>query len=383
MISAVSFVDFKIWRELHLSFGRLTVVVGPNASGKTSVLEGIHYLTQLGYKSTDALLYGPRSPGHLIRRGADRGTLQLKGAWAGLPGELSLTMIRQQRAVAPPEDVRESFVFEVKASHGEQEYAESDPEKVLWSGLPSLSREVSRAVFLHLEPRRLAMPSYSEREVPRVEWDGEGLASVVGFLALNQPDRFCELQEKLRSIVPTVERLRVRRARIQRRQHEVIRVGEEKVPRSYTDEVIGEELLFDMQGAEGIPAQAASEGTLLVVGLLAVLSGPTQPEVVLLDDLDRGLHPSAQRSLVTALRNLLAATPDLQVIATSHSPYLLDHLQHDEVRLTSIGSDGTAIAGSLLDHPDFERWKDVMSPGELWSSLGEQWLQQRPDSTGT
>jgi len=30
---------------------------------------------------------------------------------------------------------------------------------------------------------------------------------------------------------------------------------------------------------------------------------------------------------------------------------------------------------SLRDHPDFERWKDEMMPGEFWSMVGEDWIR--------
>jgi hypothetical protein len=34
---------------------------------------------------------------------------------------------------------------------------------------------------------------------------------------------------------------------------------------------------------------------------------------------------------------------------------------------------GTQIA-KLSDHSDFEKWKDEMTPGEFWSTVGEKWV---------
>ncbi len=48
MIRRVEFRNFKGLREVDLDLERFTVLVGPNASGKTSVLEGIYYLTRAG-----------------------------------------------------------------------------------------------------------------------------------------------------------------------------------------------------------------------------------------------------------------------------------------------------------------------------------------------
>jgi predicted ATP-binding protein involved in virulence len=108
--------------------------------------------------------------------------------------------------------------------------------------------------------------------------------------------------------------------------------------------------------------------------LLAALHAPARPNLVLLDDLDRGLHPKAQKELIALLRGLLDTNPDLQVIATTHSPYMLDCMDPREVRMTFLRQDGTTECAELSQHPKFEQWKDEMTPGEMWSLFGEKWL---------
>jgi predicted ATPase len=119
-----------------------------------------------------------------------------------------------------------------------------------------------------------------------------------------------------------------------------------------------------------------SEGTLLVVGILATLLKPNRPRYLLLDDLDRALHPRAQDELVGVLRKMIADNPELQIVATSHSPYLLDCLRPEEVRLTTLRDDGSVACARLDQHPEFEKWKDEMAPGEFWSMVGESWVAQ-------
>jgi len=95
-----------------------------------------------------------------------------------------------------------------------------------------------------------------------------------------------------------------------------------------------------------------------------------------LDDLDRALHPQAQSDLVGLLRKLLDQSSDLQIVATSHSPYLLDQLHPEEVRLTAIRDDGSVACAGLDQHPAFEQWKETMAPGEFWSFVGESWVAE-------
>jgi predicted ATPase len=97
----------------------------------------------------------------------------------------------------------------------------------------------------------------------------------------------------------------------------------------------------------------------------------------MIDDFERGLHPVAQADLVKQLRGIQANRPELQIVATSHSPHLLDSFAAEEVLLTSLGDDGYAVVKPLTDHPEYERWKDFMDTGEFWSTVGEGWVTKK------
>jgi predicted ATPase len=117
-----------------------------------------------------------------------------------------------------------------------------------------------------------------------------------------------------------------------------------------------------------------SEGTLFALAIVAVLTQPEPPEILLIDDLDKGLHPAAFSELVRVLRAAQVANPKLQIVATTHSPYLLGCFEAEEVRVFARKEDGSAACSKLTDHPDFEHWKDSLDPGEFWASVGEEWV---------
>jgi predicted ATPase len=117
-----------------------------------------------------------------------------------------------------------------------------------------------------------------------------------------------------------------------------------------------------------------SEGTLFALALVAVLSQPDPPEILLIDDLEKGLHPAAFSELVRVLRAAQVANPKLQIVATTHSPYLLGCFEAEEVRVFARKEDGSAACSKLTDHLDFEHWKDSLDPGEFWASVGEEWV---------
>lgn len=231
------------------------------------------------------------------------------------------------------------------------------------------------AVLLHLDVRALAAPSYSDDPVPRVEYDGEVLASVLATLKLGDEDSFNKIVEGLQEIVPSVKRVRIERAAIRRTKSRVVSLDEqEKASIPDTQTLWGHRIVFDMQGASGLSAEDVGEGPMLALGLLTVLIGPRHPRLVLLDDIELALHPAAQEHLVRVLRALQSQDPELQIVTTSHSPFILNLVEPSEVRLAVLRPDGSAICGKLEQHPQFERWKGAMQPGELWSTFGEEWL---------
>gem|GEM_PF-6871647 len=57
-------------------------------------------------------------------------------------------------------------------------------------------------------------------------------------------------------------------------------------------------------------------------------------------------------------------------------PYLLDHIPIQSVICMHVAEDGYARAKPLSDHPEYDHWKDVMTAGEFWSSMGEERVTQ-------
>ena len=61
-------------------------------------------------------------------------------------------------------------------------------------------------------------------------------------------------------------------------------------------------LSLSLRGAGKVPATQVSDGTLLALGLLTAVHWGELPDIVLLDDLDHGLHLSGQVRLLKAIR---------------------------------------------------------------------------------
>jgi len=393
MINSLRIRNFKAIRRADIGLERLTVIVGPNASGKTSILEGLHCLSRLGTDEPNDIFQGKRDPVLILSRSA-----------IGEEIELSCSAMREgvRIRLSPPPDLPRDSLYSSPTSD-EWLFSVEGKEETETRGdwrpigeIPSVVRLFRPSELLRLDPSRMA--ETSSHVGTRVAADGSGLPSVLAFMALNRPDDFQIIQQRLRAVVPTIERIRfdrtsfrpaASRPRNSSDRHSIVVYGNDtkisfdEKRKIVIAESVGETIVFDFNGARDVPAHSASEGTILVLGLLTVLMSQGRPDLILLDDIDRGLHPKAQREVVGLLRTILDQNPELQIVATTHSPYLLDHLRPEEVRLTTLGDDGTVSVAGLTDHPDFDKWKDEMAPGEMWSLFGEKWVGELPKNLET
>ncbi|WP_437669243.1 AAA family ATPase [Sorangium sp. So ce131] len=401
MIQQVSFTNFKSLRRVDVHLGRFMVIVGPNGSGKTSLLDGLHYLAQATRRPLARIMQGVYAPPNLKSRRSS-GPMRLaatgtfhdvtaqveiavdceddtngSSGWRGIVGrrwgdafEKTSDTKEGVRVLGEPGPLRPESQQPPRQQGASQAHVRRE--------MAELARELGSARKLRLDVATLAEPSYSEEETPRLEPDGGGLASVLADAAGRTPEVFQSIQEAARNVIPTLERIRTRRAKVQRVEHQEVRIGDDEpiqhaVDRSYW----GQQLLLDFMGAPDVPAPLASEGTLLVIGLLTALWMEPRPRLLLLDDIDKALHPRAQEDLIAQIRKVLEMVPDLQIIATSHSPYLLDHFDAQDVLLTALLPDGSTACARLADHPDFDRWKSTTRSGELWSFVGEDWVAKQ------
>lgn len=374
MIEKVSFRNFKAYRSLDLDLEPFTVLVGPNASGKTSLLEGLRVLSRvarsiLGKRGDHLSLSEPvRSYG--VNAPAELGVV---GTWAEVSGTAHVKEMQYAVHGSKGVELRPGLTITGRWAGrdfpvvGNERAPEDQTGDTLFTPPLSVFRNaLGSTAVLHFESRRLADPSYSHEEEPSISSDGGGLASVLAHYKLSRDEVFREIEDALKQIVPAVRRIRIERA--------IVRVRPENSVSDIEQPLWGHQLVLDMKGAKGVPAHTVGEGTLMALGLLSVVLGPAQPHLVLLDDIELALHPAAQARLVEVLRKIQEHRPELQVVATSHSPFILNYLDPKEVRMTFLSENGFARCEKLTAHPEFEKWKDLMAPGEFWSTVGEDWI---------
>jgi predicted ATPase len=201
--------------------------------------------------------------------------------------------------------------------------------------LVAMRQELSRWFFFYFEPReRMRAPS-SVKEVHHIGLMGEELASFLNTLrALDEP-QFKAVEKALRLIIPSVTHIDV----------------------GVND--LGEVELKLVEGKTPIPSRVLSEGTLRILGLLALGGAKDPPSLIGFEEPENGIHPRRIRMIADLLKNR-ALTGETQLIVTTHSPILPE--MFDDQNLFVCRKEG----GHTDIHP-FSTW----GPLKRRDSIGE------------
>lgn len=362
--------NFKSHKSTELNFdnSRLHGIVGKNSAGKTTVLQALYSLSMLTHSSSTQIFKNENLPQFITTIGEKKMSITASGYWQDnfrKKWEFFYS-IEEERTY----NYNSSIILSLD---GHQYNWDQDPR---FRDISKIPQSLKNTIYLKLIASNLAKAAYSEEITPRVEFDGSGLAPTLDFLRNETPDRFQLIEKKLSRIVPNVRKIGIRRAKVPVIRNRLIEVDGKSISYEETQEMTGQEVILDMNTGERIPAHAISEGTMLTLGLLTVLMNPNQPNLVLLDDVEQGLHPQAQRELMTVFKEIIAENSNLQIIFTTHSPYIIDALTPSQVHILNNSKSGFTIAKRLDEHPDVEWAKETLTTGEFWDAEGEDWVTE-------
>lgn len=116
-----------------------------------------------------------------------------------------------------------------------------------------------------------------------------------------------------------------------------------------------------------------SDGTMFMLAFLMLKYQPERPDVVTVEEPERGLHPYLLEQLVKLLRYIAAddEDDDMQFMLATHSAQLLEYLEPEELRF--VDRDPETGATSVQVPPvEKEAWSNVME--RYLDSLGSAWL---------
>lgn len=114
-----------------------------------------------------------------------------------------------------------------------------------------------------------------------------------------------------------------------------------------------------------IPATRLSDGTLRYLFLMALLLDPTPPPLICIEEPEIGLHPDI---LPTIAEMLIEASVRTQLIVTTHSDTLVSALPPESVVVCDRDDKGSHLR--RLDPERLKKWLEKYTLGDLWR-MGE------------
>ncbi|MBI4331969.1 MAG: AAA family ATPase [Chloroflexi bacterium] len=199
--------------------------------------------------------------------------------------------------------------------------------------LVAMRQELASWFFFYFEPRERMRAPNPVKEVRHIGLMGEELAAFLNTLRAVDEPQFKAVEKALHTIIPSVTG---------------IDVGVSN---------LGEVELRLLEGDTPIPARVLSEGTLRVLGLLA-LGGAKDPSALLgFEEPENGVHPRRIR-LIAELLKTRATTGDTQLIVTTHSPILPD-LIPNEFLYVCRKVQGRTVIESFSTWGDLARKRDI------------------------
>ncbi len=331
--------------------GRFNVFIGRNGSGKSTLLEalqwvdtamrhdartasdryhGVHDLINFRSRAKarsfaiclnwiDLNRDGAEVTYHIqVRQGSDASTPEIAKESLTLSGSLgqhSLISTTQGRRHVhtsdrfPPSPFAEPDRLALARANG----AAADLADLRPRYLDAIRKFWEGAVFLRLTPSRLAEGSPARRKSfdPLLDEEGQNLPALLGELTRQQRE---DLLGIVRTIMPDMQGVVVSSSHLG---------AENRVHFS-----LKEQLPARGRGGRSlvpIPAWMLSEGTRRITAILGLLLREPMPSLLCIEEIENGLDPWTVVEMIGQLRS--AADRGAQVLITTHSPWLLDHVE--------------------------------------------------------
>lgn len=334
-ITTLRLQNYGCIKDLKLEgLGGLNAFIGPNDSGKSTILRAVRTLCQAMFHRWSLVDGVPAPFAHGL---VDES--RLDSMWTTFSYELR--------------GLRQHVVADHLRTNGDDYGVEG------WNIVEGARRPAGAQSALHPEftglpawmvrldadglrrpaaliPDRQLVSFFNER--------GGGLASVYDAIRNRGDESFAHITESVRKLFPTVRYIGLRNASASTK-----------------------ELQIELEKGEKVPAEAMSEGLLLYLAFAALPHLETPP-VILVEEPENGLHPARIKDVVAVLREVSKTS---QVFLATHSPLVVNELRPEEVFVTTRSVDRGTMVTRLDQTPNFEKRSSVYENGELWIAYAD------------
>ena len=358
-IERLTLKDYGPVKDLSVRLTPLHAFIGPNDSGKSTLLRAMRTAVQLAgstFTLDERDQPEPFDPGLVSALKHSAKEARIEVCWRNViyrvwdPGNITKEIYHQ--AVIHRFDVDEEMLVDGQQVLAQRRKTRKGPRKrsslsALRAGDKPSIVEARRffwrgAHMLRLDPDALREPSpliTGPWEAGFEDERGRGLPGVYDLILNQKVDGFLAIQERVRALFPGIKA-----------------IGLENVSAST------KEIRAQITSGEWISARFLSEGLLYYLAF-AALQYLERPAVLLVEEPENGLHPARIAEVMRILREISKET---QVLIATHSPLVVNEMQPEEVSVVTRKPETGTKVTLLADTPDFEARSKIYALGELW-----------------
>ncbi|MBM4345264.1 MAG: AAA family ATPase [Deltaproteobacteria bacterium] len=343
-----------------VALGKITVFVGYNGSGKSSLVEALEtYQQTLLHGHQQALQrwggFGHACNKHAVADDRVRRRIEFSATFGAKTGatirhEIAIGTDASGRILDMPVE-RIALPRNVVVDRSQIAASYRGGEDRSWFfDLPNDHRDTLRQVwdwqFLSMHADAMGHPTPAHQLPTRVRLRRDGL-NIAEFLrdiyGLDQ-NAFDGIVDVMGYVLPYAKAL-------------ATRVSADGLPQTMLE-------LAEKQFT--VPGWMLSTGTVRLLALLALLRHPSPPPLIIIEELENGLDPRCVHLLVDEIRNATEGG-QTQVVVTTHSPYLLDLFHVSHLVLVERREDGGARFRRPADSLAVQQWAKTYTPGQLYT----------------
>ncbi|WP_416309589.1 AAA family ATPase [Spirulina sp. 06S082] len=406
MIKKLTLENWKSFRKADLYIDPITVLIGKNASGKSNIIDAFDFLSRIARKETVETALNGNGNTLEIRGGSEWATrkseyeFSLKVVIDGdqysdylysvtidtnkglsLKHESINLITEKNREHLEPIEINsllpDASYYEIRQEHLEAyerlwteqpSYPLYVEKKVLCSGFDSLQNaqvahvktfDLLRKIFV-FNPIPSKMRNYSKLS-PNLERDASNIAGVIAALPEHQK---LSLENELCCYLAQIPEFKIEKVWV-----EIVGSrGEDAI-------LYCEETLNEKASPLQIYPRVMSDGILKFLALLTAMLTLPAHSLVVIEEVENGLHPSRAGLLLEMLRDI-GKKRQIDVLLTTHNPALLDELIPDFLPFVMIVYRNMETGESqIIPLEDMDNLAKLISSGSLGEIVRESLLE--------
>ncbi len=343
-VSRIVLKGFKSIAECDIQLNQLNVLIGCNGSGKSNFISFFRMIQQILAKNLQVFVSRHGRPDAILHFGR-KTTEQLEvEIYFGRNSYFAIFEATQDNRLM---FFKESFGWnnmrwKIGSGHFETQALEGTGTNIDNYVLPAM-QEWRVYHFHDTSDSAYVKRQHGINDNAYLHSDARNLAAFLYLLKNNYPESYQQIVKTIRLVAPFFGDFYLRPSP---QNHELIELE-----------------WFEQGQRTPFKAHIFSDGTLRFICLATVFLQPTsfQPETILVDEPELGLHPYAITILASLMRTV---SRDKQVIVSTQSVELLNEFSADDVIVVD-RENGKSLLRRLKED-DLQEWLEDYSLGELW-----------------